>query len=447
MTTQDSSQPDQLNFRRLLPILVIVFVDVMGLTIIIPILPFYAIAFDASPAMIGVLLSVYPLMQFIFAPILGGFSDRFGRKRVLTIAQIGTFCSLLVLGFSTSLWMLFLARVIDGITGANMSTAQSAISDSTSPQNRAKGLGLIGAIFGISFVIGPALSGVALRLSGNNYSAPAFMAACFALTSVILTSFIFEETLSPEKRGQGPVRRHNLGRMVTSLADPKLGVLFMLVLLYQTIFGSFQATFAPFVLNLLGLNSLGSAIFFTLFGVILAIIQGGLVGPLNTRFGERRLVFWGLALFALGFLLTSFTPQQAVPWYSQEAMLSELSQQTGANIAEIDPAQLALLPPNENRGYGALIFMILALLPMPVGIGLLQPNISSLVTKRADPRKIGESLGLSSAYMAAGTAIGPITGGVIFDVFGPNTLYLVNGLAAAGLFGLILYRLRPESES
>ncbi|MBV7333270.1 MFS transporter [Chloroflexi bacterium TSY] len=448
------TQTDTLNFRRLLPVLVIVFVDVMGLTIIIPIIPFYALAFDATPLIIGLLVSCYPLMQFLFVPILGALSDRIGRKPVLAAAQVGTFTSLLIMGFASNLWMLFLARLVDGITGANLATVQSAITDSTSPQNRAKGLGLIGAIFGISFILGPVLSGVALRLSGNNYSAPAFMAAGFALVSILLTTFVFEETLPPEKRGQGQSRRHNVGRMIRALSDPKLGVLFLLVWLLQTIFGSFQATFAPFTLNRLGLNSFGNAIFFATFGLVIAFVQGGLVGPLSKRFGERRLIFVGLASFAMGFLLTSFTPQQVVPWYTQQAMIDELTQQTTIVEGEVEvskengaapspsPEQLALLPPETNKGTSALIYMLLALLPVPFGFALMSPNISSLITKRADPKQIGEALGLNAAFMALGTATGPSIGGIIFDFLGPQLLYAIIGLAAIGLLFIMLNRLR-----
>nr|HMQ53854.1 MFS transporter [Anaerolineae bacterium] len=171
MPTQSS--PPKLNFRQLLPILVIVLVDVMGLTIISPVLPFYALAFDASPLTIGLLISSYPLMQFFFVPILGTLSDRFGRKPVLAIAQVGTFCSLLLLGVANTLSLVFFSRIVDGITGANLATVQSAISDSTSPRDRARGLGLIGATFGLGYILGPMISGLTLRLTDNNYSAPA----------------------------------------------------------------------------------------------------------------------------------------------------------------------------------------------------------------------------------------------------------------------------------
>ena len=144
---------DKLDFKRILPIFVIVLVDLLGLTIIIPLLPLYATSFGASPLVIGLLGAAYPIMQFVGAPVLGRLSDRFGRKPVLVISQIGTLIGFLMLGFATTLWMLFLSRIVDGISGANIATAQAAISDSTSEKTRTQGLGLIGAAFGLGFII------------------------------------------------------------------------------------------------------------------------------------------------------------------------------------------------------------------------------------------------------------------------------------------------------
>ena len=438
---------DGLDFKRLLPVLFVVLVDVMGITIIIPILPFYAIAFNANTTTIGLLLAVYPLMQFVFGPMLGALSDRIGRKPVLATAQVGTFLSLLTLGFAGSLWMIFVSRIIDGITGANLSTAQSVITDSTSTKNRSAGLGLIGATFGVGFVLGPALSGIALRLSGNNYSAPAFLAAAFAFTSILLTTFVLKETHPPEKRGVREARRRNFGRLFYALKNPKLNILFILAFLLQVIFGSFQATFAPFTLSLLGLNSLGNAIFFTSFGVILAVVQGGMVGPLTRRFGERKLIYAGLLLFSLGFLLSSFTPRQPVPWYSRTDLIDELSQQTGEDVDTIlDSSQLDLLPADENKGWGSVIFLLIVLTPLPIGIALVQPNVGSLVTKRSDPQRIGEALGISASFTALGSIVGPLSGGLIFDLFGPNRLYLISGLSGLVLFGIVLRYLQPLPE-
>jgi len=440
-------EEDRIDFKKLLPVLFVVLVDVLGLTIIIPILPFYAIAFNADTTTIGILFTMYPLMQFVFGPLLGSLSDRYGRKVVLALAQVGTFISLLTLAFANSLGMIFFARIIDGITGANLSTAQSVITDITSEKNRATGLGLIGATFGVGFVLGPALSGIALRLSGNNYSAPALLAAGFAFTSILLTTFVLKESLPAEKRGQKNTGNgRNFGRIFRALLDPRLGILFILTFLLQVIFGSFQVTFAPFTLNLLGLNSLGNAIFFATFGIVLAIVQGGLVGPLTKRFGERTMIYSGLLLFSAGFLISSFTPQQPVPWYSRAELIAELSQQSDEGRINEDSEQLELLPVEENKGWGGLIYLLIGILPLPVGIALIQPNIGSMVTKRSDSARIGEALGISASFTALGSIIGPSGGGFIFDLFGPNNLYLISGIGGLVLLAIVLVFLQPLPE-
>src|SRR6266496_5684700 len=149
---------DKLDFKRVLPIIVIVLVDLIGLSIIIPILPYFAARFSATPIVIGILQATYPMMQFIGAPILGRLSDRFGRKPVLIVSQIGTLVGFVLLGFANTLWLLFLSRIIDGLSGANMTTAQAAIADSTNEKTRTQGLGLIGAAFGIGFILGPIIA-------------------------------------------------------------------------------------------------------------------------------------------------------------------------------------------------------------------------------------------------------------------------------------------------
>src|SRR5512147_475346 len=183
MTAQEAPS-EKLDFKRILPVLVIVLVDLMGLSIIIPLLPLYAARFGSSPLIIGILQATYPMMQFLGAPILGRLSDRFGRKPILVISQIGTLAGFILLGFANSLWLLFLSRIIDGLSGANISTAQAAIADSTNEKNRTQGLGLIGAAFGLGFILGPIVAYVVLAVSGGDYRAVALTAAVFSLASI-----------------------------------------------------------------------------------------------------------------------------------------------------------------------------------------------------------------------------------------------------------------------
>lgn len=430
---------EKLDFKRILPIIFIIFVDLMGLTMIIPVLPYYALSYDAGPAMIGVLGAAYPSMQFLGGPILGGLSDRFGRKPVLAAAQVGTFCSLLLLGFANALWMVFLARILDGITGANLPTVQAAIADSTTPKTRSQGLGLVGAAFGMGFIFGPALSGLVLVLTDNNYSAPAFAGAGFAFISILLTTFVFKETLPPEKRGQGGTRTRplSLKELREGVQNPATGILIILLFMQQIVFGAFQLMFAPYLLVKLGLNSSGATIAFVFIGLLLVIVQGGLIRGLTERFGERKLVIAGFGLLAVGLFLIASTPEQVVPWYSKVEISAELQQQAAAT-GEL--SQVALLPDEGNSGYFGLAVLLFAMIPVAFGTGMLQPSINSLLTQRTDATKVGAILGLSSAFLSLGNIFGPLWGGVAFDYIAPAAPFVIGGIVVALLVPLAVKR-------
>ncbi|MCA9904960.1 MAG: MFS transporter, partial [Anaerolineae bacterium] len=236
MTTTANSQPDEkLDFKRVLPIFVIVLIDLLGLTVIIPLLPLYAVSFGADPFTVGLLGSTYPLMQLIGGPVLGGLSDRYGRKPVLIVSQIGTLIGFIVLAVSNSLALIFLSRIIDGISGANIVAAQAAVTDSTTEKTRTQGLGLIGAAFGLGFVLGPAISGIALTLSGNDYRVPALIAAAFSLVSILLTAFWFKETLPEAQRGAatGTGSKPALERILRAVTHPAVGMLLILMFMQQ----------------------------------------------------------------------------------------------------------------------------------------------------------------------------------------------------------------------
>jgi DHA1 family tetracycline resistance protein-like MFS transporter len=259
----EEASGDKLDFKKILPIFVIVLIDLLGLTIIIPLMPLYATSFGANALVIGFLGAAYPVMQFIGAPLLGRLSDQYGRKPVLVVSQIGTLAGFLVLGFANSLWLLFLARIIDGLSGANISTAQAAITDNTTEKNRTQGLGLLGAAFGLGFVIGPVIAFASLALSGDNYRVPAFVAAVFSLVSILLTWFWLEESLPPEKRGQSSGKPSlSFKTMLLALRHPAVGMLLALMFAQQIAFGGFEQLLSLFTLNRLGLNASGNSVIF-----------------------------------------------------------------------------------------------------------------------------------------------------------------------------------------
>jgi len=449
METDAPVPVEKLDFRRVLPIFVIVLVGLLGLTVIIPLLPLYATAFGASPFTIGLLGATYPLMQFIGAPILGRLSDRYGRKPVLLISQIGTLAGFVLLGFANALPILFLSRIIDGLSGANISTAQAAISDVTTEKTRTQGLGLIGAAFGLGFIIGPVIAFVALAATGNDYRAPAFAAAGFSLLSILLTVFWFEETLPAERRGRGQQRAAlSPAAMVQSLRHPSVGLLLFLIFAQQLAFGGFEQLLSIFTLNRLGLNASGNAVIFIFVGVILVAVQGGLVGRWSRAYGDRRLIFAGLGLLAAGLSLIAFTPRQPPPWYSQAELQAELSSPTTDLNAEAPTATNTAveLPDDANKGWLGLLWILMAMIPVGIGGGVLQPTINSLITKRVTPLEIGGMLGISAAFLSAANALAPVMGGAIFEAIGPTALFLIWGGLMAVLLLIATRRLAPGQE-
>ncbi len=446
--TQSTTTPpeDRLDFKRVLPVFAIVFVDILGLTIIIPLLHLYAASFGANAFLIGVVATAYPLMQFVGGPLLGGLSDRYGRKPILFISQVGTFVGFLVLGFANSLWMILLARVIDGISGANIAAAQAALTDVTSEKTRAQGLGLIGAAFGLGFIIGPIIALLVLLVSNNNYALVAFVAAGFSLIAILLTLFKFDETLPPEKRAAIEKQSMNpLTNIRRALGKPQLAGLLILIFAQQVIFFGLESLLGLFTLNKLGLDGRGNAVIFTIIGVVMVFVQGYFIGKWSRRFGELRLVQAGLLLLSAGLIFTALTPRQPLPGYSQEALIASLaeSRSVGGEVAEVN-VQVEL-PPEGETGYSGIIWIIVALVPVAIGGGILRPSINTLLTKRTSPAEVGAILGVSSAFVSAANAITPALGGFAFEQFGGSLTFFIGGIIIALLFLWALRAIREET--
>jgi DHA1 family tetracycline resistance protein-like MFS transporter len=435
--SQSPSTEAKLDFKKVLPVFAIVLVDLLGLTIIIPLLPLYAAAFGADAFLIGLLGATYPLLQLIGAPFLGRLSDKYGRKPILLLSQLGTLVGFLLLGWSNSLALIFLSRLIDGISGANISTAQAVITDVTDEDTRTQGLGLLGAAFGIGFIVGPVIAFVSLILSSNNYQVPAFVAAGFSAASLLLTWFTLEESNPPgESVPSNEQSNFSLLSMVRALSRPTLGALFFLMFAQQVAFGGLEQLLALFTLNRLGMNAASNAVIFVFVGLIVVAVQGKFIGPWSRRFGDKRLVQVGLAVLAIGLALTAFTPKSPVPWYSQDTLSQELA--TSADYEgyqSADRPSLSIdLPDEENRGWSGLIWILVAMVPASIGGGLLQPSINSLITKHGSAAEIGGLLGLSASFLSAANTIAPAVGGAIFDWFGSTAPFLLFAAIIALLF-------------
>ena len=437
---------EKLDFKKILPIFVVVMVDLLGLTIIIPLLPLYAAALQVSPFMIGVLNAVYPVAQLIGAPILGRLSDRYGRKPVLIASQLGTLLGFLVLGFANSFALLFVSRLIDGFSGGNISTAQAMMADSTTEKTRTQGLGLIGAAFGLGFTVGPVIAFASLALSGNNYRAPAFIAALFSLASVLLSIFWLKETQDPTHRSKAVTTSiFNPAALFKALGNPQVGLLLLLAFAQQFAFGGFENVIPLFTVSRLGLNASGNALVFVFVGIIVVAVQGGLIGQWSRRYGERKLIFAGLALLAVALALTALTPSVPAPWYSHSELQAELhATQSGAPTTQTS-AQV-ILPADTNKGWSGLTWLLIAMIPASIGAGILQPSINSLITKRVTPQQRGEMLGTSAALVSAANVLAPLVGFALFQAVSISSPFWLWAVVMAGLFVWAWQRLKPGRE-
>jgi len=434
MTITETAAPvEKLDFKRVLPIICIVLVDLMGLSIIIPLLPLFAARFGATPFLIGILQAAYPMMQFMGTPILGGLSDRFGRKPILLFSQLGTFAGFVLLGFANTLPLLFLSRIIDGLSGANLSTAQAAIADSTTEKTRTQGLGLIGAAFGVGFTLGPIIAYIVLALSHGDYRAVALTAAFFSLSSILMTTFWFHETHhdeSPEASSRRPPV--SLAAMGRALNRPVIGFLLLVMFFYQIAFGGYEQLFSLFTLTRLGMDATSTAGLFALAGIFIVIVQGVLIGRWSRQKGDRWLVILGVSTLAIGLIGTSLTPRIPVPWYNQSKVLESLAGQSSVQVST-QTIKVAL-PDEAAKGWLGIIWLLAASFPAALGGGLLHPAVNSLITKAADKSEVGSMLGISAGFYSAANAIAPLFYGSLFQWLGAPVPFFLGGVILAILW-------------
>jgi multidrug resistance protein len=356
----------------LLVIFITVFIDLVGFGIVIPVLPFYAegTKFGATPSQVGLLFASYSVMQLVFAPVLGRLSDKYGRRPILLISLLGTSLGFLILGFATTLTMLFIGRIIDGISGGNISTAQAYIADVTTKENRAKGMGLIGAAFGLGFVFGPAIGGVLSRWGIN---VPFLFAGGLALANVVLLYFTLPETVTKDHPARvSAATGRGLHQVITSLRNPRLGFVLTIYFLSIVAFSIMTATFSLFMMFRLGFDAFHNGWVFAFVGVISAIIQGGLIGKLVKRFGEPLLVIVGGLLFAVSLFVIPF----------------------------VTPAT------------GLLVILVIGA-ATAIGQALSAPSLSSLASKSAGAGEQGGVLGVMQSVASLARAVGPSLAAVL----------------------------------
>ncbi|HEV7473265.1 MAG TPA: MFS transporter [Pyrinomonadaceae bacterium] len=350
-----------------------VFIDLVGFGIVIPVLPFYAegTQFNATPRTVGLLIASYSVMQLIFSPILGRLSDKHGRRPVLLISIIGTGIGFLFLGFAKTLWMLFVGRILDGITGGNISTAQAYIADITTKENRAKGMGLIGAAFGLGFVFGPAIGGV---LSRWGVEVPFLFAAGLCFANALLLYFTLPETVTADHPARvSAARGRGLAQLIESLKNPRLGFVFIIYFLFIVAFSIMTTTFSLYTMFRFGYDAQHTGYLFAYVGVLAVIVQGGLIGRLVKRFGELQLVIVGALLFA-GSLF-------AVPFVGPQA--------------------------------GGLIGLLIGGGLFSIGNSLSSPSLTGLASKSVGPADQGSVLGVTQSVASLARAVGPVLAAIL----------------------------------
>lgn len=435
----------RLDFARVMPIFVLVFVDVLGLTVILPLLHLYAAVYGATPFQIGMVAAAFPLAQLIGVPVMGVLSDRFGRKPLLLISQISTCASFIMLGLANSLQLIILSRVIDGLFGANIATAQAALSDITDDNTRIQGLGLTGAAFGLGFIFGPVISLLTLEI-GDSLALPALTAAGYSLISILLTLFVFKETLPPEKRGTDTTRRSvNPLLMLRYLTNPTIGVLLILMFAQQLIFFGFETLLGLFTLSRLGLMGGGNAYIFIVIGLTLVLVQVRFIGKWSRRYGEHRLVQLALGLLAIGLVLMAYTPQQPHVFYVKANVEYDMREQVVSSTEAILGDLNVTLPEDTNRGIFGVLWVFAVVIPLSIGAGVIRPSLNSIMTKRVGKQEYGSVLGISSSFVSAANAIAPLLGGWLFQQYGSTVPFLLGGLLMGVLALLSLLVVRQIS--
>ncbi len=373
-----------------------VFLDLLGFGLIIPLMPHYAESFGASPFIYGLLAASYSLMQFFFVPIWGRLSDRVGRRPILLLSIAGSVIAFTLFGLARSLFWLFAARALSGIFAANLSVAQAYVADVTTPEQRARGMGLIGAAFGLGFVIGPFLGGemsaLAVQLPGGLTiragTAPFFFAALLSAGNWLLAYRWLPESLGPGIPAETGTRRTlSLARLRQAIDRPDAASLFLVSFLVTFAFSMMEQTLILFGERRLSMTPLQAGRLLGFVGVLMVIVQGGLVGRLARRFGEWRLLVAGSLITAVG---------------------------------------LFLIPP--AHGFLALGT---AMIPLAVGSGIGNPSLNSLLSRRSRSDEQGGVLGLNQSVSSLARVAGPSLGGFVFGTVGIGVPYWLGGTVMA----------------
>jgi DHA1 family tetracycline resistance protein-like MFS transporter len=355
----------------------VVFVDLLGFGMVIPVMPRYAAELGAPTAWIGLLLTGYSAMQFIFAPIWGRLSDRVGRRPVLLVSIGMTAVGFVGYSLAPDFGWLLASRLFAGAATANLAIARAYVADVTTVENRAKGMGMIGASFGLGFILGPA---IASWLSHYSLAAPGYAAAALSLANLVAAWIILPE---PAQHVAAPHQRR-FAALTGELRHPGIRRLLLTSFIAILAFAALEATFSLLAKDVFQLDQAHVGFVFAYIGVVAVVMQGGLIGPLTRRFGETRLLVVGLALQGVTFVFLPYV--------------------------------------------GTLGAMLAVLAPMSVGSGLVQPSISSLLSRMAKREDQGGTLGIGESASAMGRIIGPEAGTFTYSHVSFGFPYVAGGV-------------------
>ncbi|PDW02590.1 MFS transporter [Candidatus Viridilinea mediisalina] len=392
-----------------------VFIDLLGIGIVLPLLPFYVKLIEETGSgwmvanyalIVGALTASYAFFQFLFAPILGALSDRYGRRPILLLSLVGAGFSYILFGLAdqfaafgatTVLAVLFGSRIFAGITGGSISTAQAYIADVTTPETRAKGMGMLGAAFGLGFMLGPAIGGM---LSTISLGAPAFVAATLAFGNAIFGYFKLPESLPVERRSQQISSLNPFRRLGSVVGRSNIRPLLLGIMMLNLAFAGLQSNFAVFTSTRFAYGPSDIAFLFAFIGLIAVVMQGGLIRHLVPRFGEARLALTGLSLMVIAFTLIAVIPSA---WMLYPAV-------------------------------GILV----------MGSSMATPSLTSLISRSVGPSEQGSVLGGTQALNSLTMVVGPITAGLLFDTIGQNAPYIAGAVLIASALAVLFAALRPQ---
>lgn len=386
------------NNKNLIILFLTMIVVMLGFGMIIPILPFYIKSFGASGAALGALMSTYGVLQFVFAPIWGSYSDRLGRKPVLMIGVLGNTLAQLLFGLSTELWMLFAARALAGIlSSATLPTAMAYVADTTVKDKRSGGMGFIGAAMGIGMVLGPGLGGL---LAKNSLSLPFFLAAGLSLVALLLIFLVLPEPPHSEKPLQASTRKPQLAEMKQALLGP-VGVLLLMAFLLSFALTNFEGIFGLYAADRYGFTPNRVGLTLTIIGLVSAVMQGAMTGPATRRFGEVIVIRAGMIGSAIGFVLMT----------------------QAANFPQVLTTACFFIFCN----------------------AMINPSVAALISKRA-PGGQGTAMGLNNSFLSLGRIVGPLWAGLVYDLH-MNLPYLSGAMVLLIGFVISLAALQPESSA